>query len=78
MWVHGQFIGRQEWPMDPIEAHAWLRGNGYSQVTQVTVSTDGLNFKAQPAISPEPYLRVFQHGGEYYGIVRLGRLRARG
>jgi len=38
------------------------------------VSTDGLHFKAQPAISPEPYLRVFEHGGQYFGIVRLGRL----
>lgn len=74
MWVHGQFSDGKRWPDDPIEAHAWLRRNGYSQVTQATVSTDGLHFKTQPAISPEPYLRVFQHGGEYYGIVRLGRL----
>jgi hypothetical protein len=74
MWVHGQFSDGKRWPDDPIEAHAWLRQNGYSQVTQVTVSDDGLHFKAQPAISKEPYLRVFQHGGEYYGIVRLGRL----
>ena len=74
MWVHGQFSDGKRWPDDPIEAHAWLRRNGYSQVTQVTVSTDGLHFKGQTAISPEPYLRVFQHGGEYYGIVRLGLL----
>jgi hypothetical protein len=40
----------------------------------VTVSTDGLHFEAQPVISREPYLRVFRHGGKYYGIVRLGRL----
>jgi hypothetical protein len=74
MWVHGQFSDGKQWPDDPIEAHAWLRQNGYNQVTQVTVSTDGLHFDAQPAISPEPYLRVFEHGGRYYGIVRLGRL----
>jgi hypothetical protein len=74
MWVHGQFSDGKRWPDDPLEAQAWLRRNGYSQVTQVTVSTDGLNFKAQPVISKEPYLRVFQHGGAYYGIVRLGRL----
>jgi hypothetical protein len=74
MWVHGQFSDGKRWPDDPLEAHAWLRRNGYSQVTQVTVSADGLHFQAQPAISPEPYLRVFEHGGEYYGIVRLGRL----
>jgi hypothetical protein len=74
MWVHGQFSDGRRWPEDPVEAHAWLRQNGYNQVTQVTVSSDGLHFKAQPAISPEPYLRVFQHAGVYYGIVRLGRL----
>jgi hypothetical protein len=74
MWVHGQFSDGKRWPDDPIEAHAWLRQHGYNQVTQVTVSTDALHFKAQPAISPEPYLRVFEHGGEYYGIVRLGHL----
>ena len=74
MWVHGQFSDGKKWPEDPVEAHAWLQKNGYNQVTQVTVSTDGLHFKAQPAISPEPYLRVFEHGGQYFGIVRLGRL----
>jgi len=74
MWVHGQFTDGKRWPDDPVEAQAWLRRNGYSQVTQVTVSADGLNFKAQPVISKEPYLRVFRHGGAYYGIVRLGRL----
>ena len=74
MWVHGQFSDGRRWPDDPTEAHAWLRANGYSQVTQVTVSKDGLHFEAQPVISKEPYLRVFQRGDEYFGIVRLGRL----
>jgi hypothetical protein len=46
MWVHGQFSDGKKWPDDPIEAHAWLRRNGYNQVTQVTVSTDGLHFRA--------------------------------
>ncbi len=72
MWVHGQFSDGRRWPDDPIEAHAWLRRNGYRQVTQTTVSTDGLHFEALPVISPEPYLRVFEHGGQYYGIARLG------
>lgn len=74
MWVHGQFTDGRRWPDDPTEAQAWLRANGYSQVTQVTVSKDGLHFEAQPVISPDPYLRVFRHAGSYYGIVRLGRL----
>jgi len=74
MWVHGQFSDGKKWPEDPVEAHAWLRQNGYKQVTQVTVSTDGLHFKAQPSLSPEPYLRVFEHGGQYFGLVRLGHL----
>jgi len=74
MWVHGQFSDGKKWPEDPQEAHVWLRQNGYTQNTQVTVSTDGLHFKAQPAITDDPYLRVFEHNGEFYGIVRLGRL----
>jgi hypothetical protein len=49
MWVHGQFSDGKKWPEDPVEAHAWLQRNGYSQVTQVTVSTDGLHFKAEPS-----------------------------
>ncbi len=74
MWVHGQFSDGKRWPDDPVAAHTWLREHGYSQVTQVTVSKDGLHFEARPVISKEPYLRVFQHGGEYFGLVRLGRL----
>jgi hypothetical protein len=74
MWVHGQFTDGKQWPADPTQAHAWIRQNNYNQVTQVTTSTDGLHFKAQPAITSDPYLRVFEYGGEYYGIVRLGRL----
>jgi hypothetical protein len=74
MWVHGQFSDGQRGPDDPLAAQAWLREHGYSQVTQVTVSTDGLHFEARPAISREPYLRVFEHGGAYFGLVRLGRL----
>jgi hypothetical protein len=74
MWVHGQFSDGKKWPDDPLEAHAWLQKNGYSQNTQVTVSTDGLRFKSQPAITADPYLRVFEYKGEFYGIVRLGRL----
>jgi len=53
MWVHGQFSDGKRWPDDPLEAHEWLRKNGYNQVTQVTTSSDGLHFTAQPAISPE-------------------------
>jgi hypothetical protein len=74
MWVHGQFSDGKRWPDDPVEAQAWLRRNGYSQVTQATVSTDGLQFKAQPVISPDPYLRVVEYKGAYYGMARLGRL----
>jgi hypothetical protein len=33
-------------------------------VTIASPSADGRNFKAQPVISPAPYLRVFQHGGK--------------
>jgi hypothetical protein len=74
MWIHGQYTDGKRWPADVREAGAWLRQNGYSQVTQVTESADGLNFTAQPAISKDPYLRVFEHDKMFYGIVRLGRL----
>lgn len=74
MWVHGQFTDGKRWPADVREAGTWLRQNGYSQVTQVTESGDGMHFTALPAITKDPYLRVFPYGGMYYGIVRLGRL----
>ena len=38
------------------------------------MSTDGLHFSAQPAITRQSYLRVFQHDGYFYGLTRLGRL----
>jgi len=57
-----------------MEAQRWLRTNGYAQYTQGAVSTDGIHFTALAPITKEPYLRVFEHGGEFYGIARLGRL----
>ena len=63
MWVHGQFCDGKRWPDDPIESHAWLLRNGYNQVTQVTVSTDGLHFKAQPAASGVGRLTLFYTRG---------------
>lgn len=74
MWVHGEWTEGKQWPAAIPEANAWMRQNGYSQYTQVMESTDGLHFTALPPISRQPYLRVFEHGGEFYGIARLGLL----
>jgi hypothetical protein len=74
MWFHGWWTNGERWPADPAAARAWAQKSGYSQFTQAAVSTDGLQFDAEPAITRTPYLRVFQHDGYYYGVSRLGRL----
>jgi hypothetical protein len=74
MWFHGWWTNGEQWPADPAAARAWAQQRGYSQFTQAAVSTDGLRFSAEPAITRTPYLRVFQHEGYYYGVSRLGRL----
>jgi len=74
MWFHGWWTNGENWPADPAAARAWAQKSGYSQFTQAAVSTDGLQFDTEPAITRTPYLRVFQHEGYYYGVSRLGRL----
>lgn len=52
-----------------------MRANGYGQYTQVAESSDGLHFTPLSGIvARDSYLRVFEHNGEFYGFVRLGRL----
>jgi len=74
MWTHGVWTEGKRWPDNLAEARQWLQQNNYNQYTQASVSQDGLNFQAQPAISRQPYLRVFQRDGVFYGIARLGLL----
>ena len=74
MWFHGWWTNGERWPADPAAARAWAQKSGCSQFTQAAVSTDGLQFDSEPAITRTPYLRVFQHEGYYYGVSRLGRL----
>jgi hypothetical protein len=74
MWFHGWWTNGERWPADPAAARAWAQKSGYSQFTQAAVSTDGLQFDSEPAITRTPYLRVFQHEGYYYSVSRLGRL----
>jgi len=74
MWAHGVWTEGQRWPENRADALRWARQNGYSQYTQASVSDDGLHFTAQPAISRQSYLRVFQHDGAFYAISRLGEL----
>jgi len=74
MWAHGVWTEGRRWPEDPAEALRWARQNGYYQYSQASVSKDGLHFKAQPTISRETYLRIFQHDGMFYAISRLGLL----
>jgi hypothetical protein len=78
MWYHGWWTNGERWPGEIQAANAWAKQNGYGQYTQAAVSTDGLRFEPQPAITKESYLRVFQHGGYFYAMSRLGQLsRAR-
>lgn len=44
------------------------------QMTRVALSKDGLLFKARPEILGQPYMRVFQHQGEWIGIAMPGIL----
>jgi hypothetical protein len=78
LWTHGVWTEGQRWPERRQEAVAWMRDKGYAQYTQASESRDGLHFESRPAITKQPYLRVFQHDGYFYGMARLGLLlRAR-
>jgi hypothetical protein len=74
MWFHGWWTNGTRWPNDAVEARAWAKQNGYGQFTQVAESSDARHFVVRPSITRESYLRVFQHGGYFYAVSRLGRL----
>ena len=74
LWAHGWYTNGERWPAEPQAAQAWAVKNGYGQFTQGAVSSDGLTFTAQPAITKESYIRVFERGGALYGMARLGVL----
>ncbi len=74
MWFHGWWTNGERWPEQLAAAHAWARQNQYGQFTQAAVSTDGLHFSAQQPITRQSYLRVFQYGGYFYSLARLGQL----
>ena len=44
------------------------------QATRVAISSDGLNFKVRPEVVCAPYLRVFKHKGDFYGLAMPGLL----
>jgi hypothetical protein len=72
LWTHGWWTRGERWPAPLTEARAWARERGYGQYTQSAVSTDGLHFELQPAITRTSYLRVFARDRQYYGVSRLG------
>ena len=74
LWSHGWWTNGERWPNDPAMARAWADRNGYGQFTQAAESSDGLHFEARPALTKDSYLRVFQYGGYFYGMSRLGQL----
>ena len=74
MWFHGWWTNGERWPSDLAEARAWARRNGYGQFTQVAESTDGIHFAVRTPLTKLSYLRVFQYGGYFYGMSRLGQL----
>ena len=74
LWAHGWYTNGEHWPTEPKAAQQWANEKGYGQFTQGAVSTDGLTFKAQPAITKDSYIRVFERGGMFYGMARLGML----
>lgn len=72
MWVHGWFTNGERWPPQLADARAWARQRGFAQFTQAAVSSDGLRFQTQPAITRTSYLRVFKRPDGYFGVSRLG------
>lgn len=74
LWVHGWWTNGERWPETLAAARAWARDKGYGQFTQAAESSDGLHFTMRPAITKTSYLRVFQYGGAFYGVSRLGQL----
>lgn len=78
LWAHGWYTNGEHWPTEAKAAQQWAIEKGYGQFTQGAVSSDGLHFAEQPAITKESYIRVFQRGGTLFGMARLGvLLRAR-
>lgn len=74
LWAHGWYTNGEHWPTEPKAAQQWANEKGYGQFTQSAVSSDGVRFTGQPAITKESYLRVFQRDGALYGMSRLGVL----
>src|SRR5262249_4202860 len=74
MWFHGWWTDGHAWPAAASETRAWTRQNGYRQVTQAVVSTGGVHFAVQPAITRTSYVRTFQLDGYVYAMARLGTL----
>jgi hypothetical protein len=74
MWFHGWWTDGQRWPPSVAETQAWARRNGYAQFTQAAVSTDGVHFDVQPAITKASYVRTFRLDGYVYAMARLGQL----
>jgi hypothetical protein len=74
MWVHGWWTNGEMWPVGEPAARRWARERGYGQYSQAAVSTDGLNWTVQPAITRTSYMRVFTHGGTFYAMARAGLL----
>jgi len=78
MWFHGWWTAGQRWPSGEAAAREWATAHRYGQATQAALSSDGIHFEPEPAITRESYIRVFRHQGLVYGMGRLGRLvRAR-
>jgi hypothetical protein len=74
LWFHGWYTNAERWPIGEVAAREWARQRGYGQLTQVAESTDGVHFEPRPTISRASYLRIFPHGGQLYGMARLGLL----
>ena len=74
LWMHGWWTSGERWPASLPEARAWARERGYGQYTQVAESSDGVHFTVRPTIIRTSYLRVFEHGGAFYGVSRLGAI----
>lgn len=74
LWAHGWWTNGERWSADLQRARAWATQRSYGQFTQAAESSDGVRFETRPQLTRTSYLRVFRHGGQMYGMSRLGLL----
>ncbi|HTQ34745.1 MAG TPA: hypothetical protein VMI30_11280 [Stellaceae bacterium] len=71
-------IASPDMHVDPVVQRVVMYFHGLNdvgtQVSRVAVSSDGVNFSAQPEVLGPSYMRVFRHDGATYALAMPGQL----